>query len=139
MNSLDPQASNPEDIIACYLIINGPIGMSAGKIASQSAQAMLQLNQAYERGKGTAKQRENYQLWLDGTRTITRIAETEQIFERACNELDGYTFYDAGYTEIEPGPTIHISWPIPRSPGHRMIRHKRCPLLQGKPITSRTG
>lgn len=139
MNALDPQANDPENILSCYLIINGPLGMSAGKIASQSAQAMLSLSEAYRLGAGDNQQRANYRKWLDGTRTITRIAETENIFQRACQELPGFTFYDAGYTEIEAGPTIHISWPIPRKPGHRITRHKRCPLLTGNPITDRRG
>jgi peptidyl-tRNA hydrolase len=139
MNNLDPQANSPEEIISCYLIINGPLGMSAGKIASQSAQAMLSLAEAYRLGAGTEEQRANYKKWLQGTRTITRIAETESIFERACKDLPGYTFYDAGYTEIEAGPTIHISWPIPRKPGHKITRHKKCPLLTGQPIFNRKG
>jgi peptidyl-tRNA hydrolase len=139
MNPLDPEYLDPKNILACYLIVNGPLGMSAGKIASQSAQAMLSLTKIYSQQE-RAEYYQDYLKWLNnGTRTITRIAETPAVFERACNELPGITFFDQGLTEIEPGPTVHITYPLKRGSQFKMLRHKRCPLLSGPAIFNKYG
>lgn len=130
-----------QDKLACYLIVNGPLGMSAGKIAAQAFQAFQRLQQASEAGECTSEQREALEFWkTNGTRTITRIAETPAVFERACRELPGITMVDEGLTEIEPGSaTIHATWPLPRHPGPRLASHKKIQLLSGPPIFDRHG
>ena len=136
MNPRDPQCETPGEILAVYLIANGPLGMSAGKLAAQAFQAAVRLHQAYERGEGTSEQRRRYELWqADGTRTIARIAETPAGFERCRLELKGATMIDEGLTEVEPGSaTIHATWPLYRGE-HRLLSHKRIPLLEGAAIT----
>lgn len=130
-----------QDKLACYLIVNGPLGMSAGKIAAQAFQAFQRLQAACETGDCTTEEHAALEFWkTNGTRTITRIAETPAAFERACRELPGITMVDEGLTEIEPGSaTIHATWPLPRHPGPRLSRHKRIPLMQGPRIFDRRG
>jgi peptidyl-tRNA hydrolase len=134
--------SEPTDeLLSITLIINGPLGMSAGKIAAQAFQACQRLYRAYLAGEGTPAERRRFERWAaNGTRTITRIAETAQIFERACRELPGRTMIDEGVTEVAPGSaTIHATWPHDRRPAPRMCQHKRAPLLAGPPICDRRG
>lgn len=139
MNPLETCAR--EDILAVYLFINGPLGLSAGKIAAQCFQAAQRLQAAYQRGEGTVEQRAAYERWLaDGTRTICRIAETPAVFDRICRELPGATMIDEGLTECPAdSSTVHATWPIYRHLAPRLTRHKRAPLLQGPPITRARG
>lgn len=63
-----------QDNLACYLIVNGPLGMSAGKIATQAFQRLQEACAADRCGED---ERATLRFWkTNGTRTITRIAET---------------------------------------------------------------
>lgn len=117
-----------EDILSVYLIVNGPLGMSAGKIAAQAFQVSLLL---------LAEGRENAQLaarlidWnRQGWRTVVRIAETPAVFERVVAEVEGVTLCDEGLTEVETGAaTIFASWPYRRGDAPKVLSHKKVPLL----------
>lgn len=130
-----------QDKFACYLIVNGPLGMPAGKIAAQAFQAFQRLQRAYEAGECSSEQAEALEFWkANGTRTITRIAETPAAFERATRELPGIAMIDEGLTEIAPdSPTIHATWPLTRNPTPKMCQHKRVKLLEGPPIFDHHG
>ena len=130
-----------QDKLACYLIVNGPLGMSAGEIAAQAFQAFQRLQALADSGDCSDREQFALEFWKrNGTRTITRIAETSAAFERACRELPGITMVDEGLTEIDPGSaTIHATWPLPRHPSPKLCSHKRVPLLQGPPIFDHYG
>jgi hypothetical protein len=87
-------------------------------------------------GQGDDAARQLFRQWQEnGTRTITRIAETPQTFARACAELPGLTMIDEGLTEVEPNSkTVHATWPMKRFPAHKCLKHKRIPLLGSEPI-----
>jgi Peptidyl-tRNA hydrolase PTH2 len=117
-----------EDPIAVYLVVNGPLGLNAGKIASQAFQACQRLL----RDSGTDPERRRLiAAWEhEGTRTICRVAETEAVFERVRREVPGITLVDEGIYGCAPqSRTIHASWPVRRSALPRMLAHKRVPLL----------
>lgn len=116
--------------LAIYLIINGPLDMSAGKIAAQAFQACQRMMKMRDEGKCTPDQLRALEQWeQDGTRTICRIAETTHIFDRACHELEGVLMIDEGMTEVPAdSPTIFATFPMYRG-SHSLLAHKRIPLL----------
>jgi peptidyl-tRNA hydrolase len=121
---------NNEDILAIYLIVNGPLQMSPGKIAAQAFQAAQRLFAAASSGQADSQLQALAAWQAQGTRTITRIAETDHIFQRACDELDGVVMIDEGMTEVPPdSATVFATWPLRRGDLPRMLRHKRVPLL----------
>ena len=117
-----------DDPIAIYLVVNGALVLSAGKIASQAFQACRRILRAAE---DDPPRRALISAWeREGTRTICRIAETEAVFDRVCREVPGITFVDEGVYGCAPGSrTVHASWPVRRSALPRMLTHKRVPLL----------
>jgi hypothetical protein len=117
-----------DDPIAIYLIVNGALDLSAGKIASQAFQACQRLFRASENDQA---RRRLLAAWeREGTRTICRVAETAEVFERVCREVPGITFVDEGIYGCAPqSRTVHASWPVRRSALPRMLTHKRVPLL----------
>ena len=120
------------DPLQITLIINGPLGMSAGKIAAQSFQAAQRL---FARASEQPELTEALRAWeREGTCTCTRIARTQHLFQRACEELDGplsALMIDEGLTEIAPGsPTILAYGPLRRSQSPRLLSHKNIPLLR---------
>lgn len=133
MNERDPCIDCSDDVLAVYLIVNGSLEMSAGKIASQSFQAAQRLIKASQNG-AKPKYKQLIADWeKQGTRTITRIALTQILFDRACRELDGVTMVDEGLTEVPPdSTTVLATWPLRRSKLPRMLRHRRIPLLTSK-------
>lgn len=113
-----------------YVVINGPLNMSAGKIAAQVFQAAQRLfaNASYE-------QAELLRLWQEhGTCTRVRIAQTPAVFDRACRELYGVAMVDEGFNEVEPDTTTcFATYPIDdRKLLPRILRHKRCPVLNAE-------
>jgi hypothetical protein len=120
-----------DDVIAVYLVVNGGLAMSAGKVASQAFQACWRLLRAAEAPDCDPVRRELIAAWENqGTRTICRIAETQAVFRRVCREVPGITLVDEGIYGCAPNsPTIHASWPVRRADAPRMLSHKRVPLL----------
>jgi peptidyl-tRNA hydrolase len=117
-----------EDPCCVYLIADGSLGMGPGKLAAQAFQAALWL--ATHESVPT-EVREQVAAWAaEGARTIVRVAETAHIFERICNEVPGMALADEGLTEVQRGQvTIFCSWPVRRSQAHKLMAHKRVPLL----------
>lgn len=118
--------------LAVYLVVNGPLGMSAGKVAAQAFQAAQRLYQAARAEGACPEQLAALARWeREGTRTITRLAETAHVFTRVCEEVPGVVMVDEGLTEVAPdSPTVFASWPIPYARPPRPLRHRRCPLLR---------
>jgi peptidyl-tRNA hydrolase len=117
-----------EDPLAIYLIVNGGLGMSAGKLAAQAFQACQRLMKEAEHNPELAAKLIEWEQ--EGTRTCTRLAKTAHLFDRACQELQGATMIDEGLTEVAPGSaTCFATWPCRRSELPRMLRHKNIPVL----------
>lgn len=118
------------DPLTVYLVVRGPLGMSPGKIASQAFQAAQRLLEE----EWTLEQTMLLEDWRrEGTCTVTRIAETEQVFERVRWEIEGSVMIDEGETEVLPNTaTLFASLPIRRSRAPSILKHKRIPLLQAK-------
>src|SRR5438034_6897112 len=108
-----------ENPIAVYLVVNGSLGLSAGKIASQAFQACQRL---LHKARTDSEHRRLIAAWeREGTTTICRVAETETVFERVCREVPGITFIDEGVFGCAPqSRTIHASWPVRRKSLPRM-------------------
>lgn len=124
-----------QDALAVYLVVNGPLGMSAGKIAAQAFQACQRL---YRHSQHDPDLADALRQWeAEGTRTCTRLAQTPHVFERICREVDGATMIDEGLTEVQPdSPTVFASVPLRRSQSPAALRHKRCQTLRTEPITT---
>jgi peptidyl-tRNA hydrolase len=120
------------DPLSVYLIINGPLNMSTGKIAAQAFQAAQRLFARAQDPDASPEHAQALAEWLaEGTCTITRVAETDVVFERARQELDCVEMVDEGLTEVQPGScTMLAVGPIRRSQEPRMLRHKRCRLMR---------
>lgn len=143
MNQRDPFADNPDEILAVYLIINGSLEMSAGKIAAQCFQVAQRLLRAAEAPETDPNLVAALADWeRQGTRTITRIALSETLFERVCHDLDGVLMVDEGLTEVPANSaTVFATWPLRRGELPRMLRHRSVPLLdatltKSKPVSS---
>ncbi|WP_217925147.1 peptidyl-tRNA hydrolase [Miltoncostaea oceani] len=119
--------------LAVYLVVNGPLEMSTGKIAAQAFQAAQRLFRAASHPDCPLHLIEALRAWeAEGTRTITRVAQTAHVFSRVVAEVEGVVMVDEGLTEVEPGSvTVFASWPIPMGDAPRALRHRRCPLLRG--------
>lgn len=106
--------------------------MSVGKVAAQSFQAAQRLFLAAREDSelGTL-----LELWQDaGTRTCTRIALSQAVFDRACRELPGAVMIDEGMNEVDPStPTCFATVPLPDGQElPRILRHKRMPVLNAE-------
>jgi len=117
-----------EDPLAVYLLVNGTLEMGAGKTASQAFQmAMWMLADSRineDESRALAQWRE------EGARTIVRVAETESIWQRLLEEIDGFLLCDEGLTEVASGEaTVLCTWPLRRSLAPKLLAHKRLPLL----------
>lgn len=119
-----------EQILAVCVIVNGPLGISAGKIASQSFQAALTLRETMH---VTDEHAELYRAWREqGSRTVVRVAQTEAVFARVLSELDGVSLQDEGLTEVDRGAvTVFCTFPYLRGAQPKLLSHKKLPLLRG--------
>ena len=117
------------DPLAVYLVINGPLGMSAGKIAAQAFQACQRL---YQLATEDPALRAALDQWeTEGTRTCTRVAQTAHVFDRLILEVPGTVMIDEGITEVAPDTaTCFASWPTRRSQTPKMLRHKRVQTMR---------
>lgn len=131
MNPRDPQAHAPEEIVEAVLVVNGSLGMNAGKIASQAFQAARLMLRTLEQD-GSPQIRELLERWeRDGTRTICRVAETAAVFDRVCREASGVVFVDEGVYGCEPdSPTVFAAFPHRRSERPQVLSHKRVQLYR---------
>jgi peptidyl-tRNA hydrolase len=117
------------DPLAVYLVVNGALGMSAGKIAAQSFQAAQRL---LRQAEGDSELAGAIAEWeAEGTRTCTRLAKTQHVFDRLVAEVPGALMVDEGMTEVEPGSaTCFASAPVRRSALPRMLRHKAIAVMR---------
>jgi peptidyl-tRNA hydrolase len=110
-----------------FLIVNGSLAMSAGKIAAQSFQAAQRL---LDKAGDDPELAEALASWkASGTRTRTKVAPTAHLFERAMRDLvpeRAAVMIDEGNTEVDPGSaTVIATWPMDESELPRILRHKR--------------
>jgi peptidyl-tRNA hydrolase len=114
-----------------FLIVNGELGMSAGKLAAQSFQAAQRLLAAAQCDAELAEALDEWEA--AGTRTRTKIAPTRHLFERAMRELVGehaVVMIDEGITEVDPGTaTVIATWPMDERELPQILRHKRIRTL----------
>lgn len=108
-----------DDVISVYVIINGALGMSAGKIAAQAFHCGWILVEYL-----VARD------WQDqGRRVVVRVAETQHVFERVVEECKGFLQRDEGLTEVAHGAaTAFVTVPYRRADVPKILTHKRCQL-----------
>lgn len=123
MNFPDPQTD-----LAVHAIINGPLGMSPGKIAAQTFQACQRLYAASRNNELLAARLQQWEQC--GTKTVIHRAQTERAFQRLCEEAPyGVLMIDEGINEIAPNsPTIWASWPCSRQEQPRILANKQIKL-----------
>lgn len=117
----------PEDVLSVYVVINGPLGMSPGKVAAQSFHA----GRRAEAHAYNAPTDHPWCFWYEqGKRVVLRVAETPHVFDRVEEECEGFPHHDEGLTEVERGAvTVYVTRPYLRSEVPQILRHKRCQLL----------
>jgi PTH2 family peptidyl-tRNA hydrolase len=100
-----------------YLIVNDDLKMSKGKIASQSAHAILNVHR-YILSNGIRNE-----TWEDNGEKIVVLKSSSEIIRNLMkeysdhipkkNKLNIFPIYDAGKTEIDPGSlTVIATTPI---------------------------
>lgn len=136
-------AANLETIPARVLVWNGPAlraardgkGMSRGKMTGQAVQVTARSASALRGMWVTGIEHmslleRRMDEWSKWTTTITRLATTEAVWERVCDECEGQVMVDEGYTEVEPGtPTCLLTWPLLRDEMPRILSNAKVPLL----------
>ena len=117
-------------IPAIYIVINGPLGMSTGKIAAQTFQVFERLSsEIVAVGNEQACER-FYRDWREHTTTIVRVAKTPMMWERVKAEVGGVVMVDEGYTEVDPGTeTCFASWPLLLAEVPKILSNAKVPLL----------
>lgn len=116
------------NIPAVYLVFNGPLGMSPGKMAAQAFQVCQRIFIArhFLGYPGRAR----FEQWERHTTTIARYAKTSAMWERVKAEVDGVIMVDEGYTEVEPGSeTVFASWPLLLADVPKILSNSKVPLL----------
>jgi peptidyl-tRNA hydrolase len=118
----------PEDVICVWLVVNGSLGMGAGKVAAQAFQGCLALMRLAAREQDLERALADWEA--QGWRTVVRVAETEGLFQRACTECQGVVLRDEGLTEVPDGAaTLLVTIPYPRGRAPKVLAHKRLPLF----------
>jgi peptidyl-tRNA hydrolase len=114
-----------EDVLSVYVVLNGALGMSPGKVAAQAFHC------GYLRALAFDGSPEN--AWIQqGRRVVVRVAETEHVFSRVVAECDGYEQRDEGLTEVERGAvTAFVTLPYRRDSVPKILAHKKCQLYGG--------
>lgn len=103
--------------------------MSVGKVAAQAFQAAQRLFAAAGKDAELAHLLRQWQE--EGTRTCTRIALSQAVFDRACRELSGVLMVDEGMNEVNPDTaTCFATAPLVELP--QILRHKRMPVLNAE-------
>lgn len=128
--SMPDDGIDRDELYEVVLVVNGSLGMGAGKIAGQAFQFAMRLcwwapyrQQLWEK-KGWAD-------WAEGrTRTIVKIAKTADIFKRVCEDVDGFTMADEGFTEVDAGAeTLFVSCPFLHKDRPGILDNKKVKLL----------
>src|SRR5437588_8741338 len=81
------------NVLRVYLVFNGELGMSTGKLAAQAFQACERIFEEMH-AEGLEAVRERVYEWKRHTTTITRIARNTHVFERVCAECEGVVMVD---------------------------------------------
>jgi peptidyl-tRNA hydrolase len=122
------------DVLSVYVVLNGSLGMTPGKAASQAFHvgwlARYMLNHAYV---GDAEGTALWRAWEgQGRRVVVRLAETANVFKRAVAECDGMVQRDEGLTEVDAGSaTALVTVPYARADAPKVLSHKRLQLYRG--------
>jgi peptidyl-tRNA hydrolase len=124
-----------DEVISVYVVVNGSLGMSTGKIAAQVFHA-TRLWKDEQQAKWNDRP---LLLWYgpslkeweaQGCRVVTRLAETEHLFNRVMEEIDGVGMQDEGLTEVPHGSwTVFITRPFTRANAPRLLHNKKIQLL----------
>ena len=125
-----------EDIVSIYVIVNGSLGMTPGKIAAQVFHAATNVGREIERcmwsGTAYGNHGQEFEEYLkQGRRVVVRVAETKGVFMRAWGELGGFQQIDEGLTQVDRGShTCFATYPIRRGDAPKILSHKRIQLLK---------
>jgi len=128
----DGERGGVESIPRVYLVFNGPLGMSSGKMAAQAFQACQRLYRAAMNDVTVMGQVRRHGLveWARHTTTVARVARTPAMWERVKAEVGGVVMVDEGYTEVEPGSeTVFASWPLLAADAPKILSNSKVPLL----------
>jgi peptidyl-tRNA hydrolase len=119
---------DPVDILSVYVILNGSLGMTPGKAAAMAFHCGWLTNEAISQLEPLA-----YQAWIfQGRRVVTRLAETEAVFERVKRECEGYVQRDEGMTEVDHGAEVAVvTIPYRRDTIPKVLTHKKVQLYRG--------
>lgn len=121
-----------DEILRVYLVFNGSLGMSPGKMAAQAFQACqrLLITRCPESFDSWEAWLAHLEVWEKHTTTIARVAKTPVIFERVCGEVPGVVMVDEGYTEVPAGSvTCFASLPMLMSEAPKILSNAKVPLL----------
>ena len=112
----------PEDVVSVYVVLNGSLTMSPGKVASQAFHCgWLYARYLHIQGDAWGD------AWTEqGRRVSVRLAETAHVFDRVVRECDGFLQRDEGLQEVEHGSvTAFVSVPYRRADAPKILAHKR--------------
>lgn len=120
-----------EEILSVYVVFNGPLKMSAGKLAAMGFHCGRRAERQVFTDVRMVPSWKDWANWYNqGKRVVTKIAETENVFARVCAELMGFGHHDEGLTEVEHGACVaFVTKPYRRDEVPQILRHKRCQLL----------
>lgn len=123
-----------DEVISVYAIINGGLEMNPGKVAGQCFHAGYALAESQNNGHFMQLpwwHEPSVRDWVaQGRRIVVRLAETEHVFNRCIEELEGFIQRDEGMTEVEYGSeTIFITRPYLRHEAPKLLKHKKIQLF----------
>jgi len=123
-----------EDVLTVYVVLNGSLGMTGGKAASQSFHCGWYVAEMYRHPAGLPLETQlELHGWIEqGRRVAVRLAETPAVFERVKRECDGHLARDEGMTEVDHGAeTAFVTVPYRRGDIPRVLTHKKVQLYRG--------
>jgi peptidyl-tRNA hydrolase len=118
------------DVLSVYVVVNGSLGMSPGKVAAQAFHGGQSLYVKYFTGELMADGMSAMDEWVgQGRRVVVRLAETDHLFNRAKRECLGIVQRDEGLTEVPHGAqTVFITIPYTRKDAPKILSHKKIQL-----------
>lgn len=121
----------PEDIWSVYVVMNGSLGMSPGKMAAQAFHTGYLVGCTVSQQYDLPEHYRDFEEWAkQGRRVRVRIAETPHVFDRVCNECIGASQQDEGLTEVERGSiTAFVSVPYLPADTPKILSHKKVQSL----------
>jgi Peptidyl-tRNA hydrolase PTH2 len=115
-----------EEILSVYVVLNGSLGMTPGKAAAMAFHCGWLVGYVMGTDPNMASWRSQ------GRRVVTRLAETEAVFERVKRECDGYVQRDEGMTEVDHGAEVAVvTVPYRRDMIPTVLTHKKVQLYRG--------